>query len=251
MDAIGGRAQREREHYNKGLKRALYTKIFRGSYFYRRQTEEILQQHLQHASGRRVLELGSYRWVRFIEATGIQPRELECINISETELQRGIDAAKTSRVKPRFTLMDANALRFPDESFDLVFGKAILHHLDLARALNEIRRVLKLQGRFVFLEPLGVNPVAKLVRLLTPLARTPDERPLRRKELAEIQERFDTSLYYQQFLSVPAAVLSNLLRFPADGRLLKWAYQIDSFMEQRIPPIRILYRYVIIAGSKR
>jgi SAM-dependent methyltransferase len=251
MDSIGGRAQREREHYNKGLKRALYTKIFRGSYFYRRQTEEILQQHLQHASGQRVLELGSHCWVRFIEATGIQPRELECINISETELQRGIDAAKTSQVKPRFTLMDANDLRFPDESFDLVFGKAILHHLDLARALSEIRRVLKLQGRFVFLEPLGVNPVAKLVRLLTPLARTPDERPLGRKELAEIQGRFDTTLYYQQFLSVPVAVLSNLLRFPPDGRLLKWAYQIDSFMEQRIPPIRILYRYVIIAGTKR
>jgi SAM-dependent methyltransferase len=176
---------------------------------------------------------------------------LECINISETELQKGIDAAKTSRVKPRFTLMDANDLRFPDESFDLVFGKAILHHLDLARALSEIRRVLKPQGRFVFTEPLGVNPVAKLVRLLTPQARTLDERPLGRKELAEIQARFDAALYYQQFLSVPVAVFSNLLRFPADGGLMKWAYQIDGFMEQRIPPIRILYRYVIIAGTKR
>ena len=54
------------------------------------------------------------------------------------------------------------------ESFDFVYGCAILHHLDYHRALDEICRVLKPGGRILFAEPLGINPVAKLVRLVTP-----------------------------------------------------------------------------------
>lgn len=46
---------------------------------------------------------------------------------------------------------DAEALPFRDQSFDLVIGHAILHHLpDLDRAFAEFRRVLRPGGRLVF-----------------------------------------------------------------------------------------------------
>jgi SAM-dependent methyltransferase len=46
---------------------------------------------------------------------------------------------------------DAESLPFADESFDLVIGHAILHHLpDLDRAFAEFRRVLRPGGRIVF-----------------------------------------------------------------------------------------------------
>jgi ubiquinone/menaquinone biosynthesis C-methylase UbiE len=46
---------------------------------------------------------------------------------------------------------DAEALPFPDDSFDLVFGHAVLHHLpDLAAAFGEFRRVLRPGGRIAF-----------------------------------------------------------------------------------------------------
>jgi len=46
---------------------------------------------------------------------------------------------------------DAEALPFPDDSFDLVFGHAVLHHLpDLDQAFREFRRVLRPGGTFVF-----------------------------------------------------------------------------------------------------
>ena len=46
---------------------------------------------------------------------------------------------------------DAEALPFEDESFDLVFGHAVLHHLpDLAQAFNEFFRVLRPGGTLVF-----------------------------------------------------------------------------------------------------
>ena len=46
---------------------------------------------------------------------------------------------------------DAEELPFDDESFDLVFGHAVLHHIpDLARAFGEFARVLRPGGTVVF-----------------------------------------------------------------------------------------------------
>lgn len=46
---------------------------------------------------------------------------------------------------------DAESLPFPDESFDLLIGHAVLHHLpDLDRAFAEFRRVLRPGGRILF-----------------------------------------------------------------------------------------------------
>jgi len=46
---------------------------------------------------------------------------------------------------------DAELLPFADESFDLVLGHAVLHHIpDVELAMREVLRVLKPGGRFVF-----------------------------------------------------------------------------------------------------
>jgi ubiquinone/menaquinone biosynthesis C-methylase UbiE len=46
---------------------------------------------------------------------------------------------------------DAESLPYPDDSFDLVVGHAVLHHIpDVELALREVVRVLRPGGRFVF-----------------------------------------------------------------------------------------------------
>jgi ubiquinone/menaquinone biosynthesis C-methylase UbiE len=46
---------------------------------------------------------------------------------------------------------DAEQLPYPDETFDLVIGHAVLHHIpDVGLAFREVLRVLKPGGRFVF-----------------------------------------------------------------------------------------------------
>lgn len=58
---------------------------------------------------------------------------------------RGLELAVDGEV------VDAETLPFADDTFDLVVGHAVLHHIpDLEQSLREIMRVLKPGGRFVF-----------------------------------------------------------------------------------------------------
>lgn len=51
----------------------------------------------------------------------------------------------------RGEVADAESLPFDDDSFDLVIGHAVLHHIpDVEQALREVLRVLRPGGRFVF-----------------------------------------------------------------------------------------------------
>jgi len=62
-------------------------------------------------------------------------------------------------------------LPFADESFDVVFGKGVLHHLDVSVAAGELYRVLKPGGKAAFAEPMGMNPLLKFVRNYIPFRR--------------------------------------------------------------------------------
>jgi SAM-dependent methyltransferase len=64
----------------------------------------------------------------------------------------------------RLSVAAGENLPYADESFDVVFGKAILHHLDADLGWTEISRVLKPGGKAVFVEPMGMNPVLNFVR---------------------------------------------------------------------------------------
>jgi SAM-dependent methyltransferase len=74
-------------------------------------------------------------------ATDISPGMLRALSASASELGLSVETVAC----------EASALPFPDESFDLVFGHAVLHHLpDLAAAFREFRRVLRPGGVVAF-----------------------------------------------------------------------------------------------------
>src|SRR5204863_1512025 len=74
-------------------------------------------------------------------ATDVSPGMLSILRQSAAELGLRVETA----------VCDASALPFPDNSFDLVFGHAVLHHLpDLDAAFAEFRRVLGPGGMLAF-----------------------------------------------------------------------------------------------------
>jgi ubiquinone/menaquinone biosynthesis C-methylase UbiE len=76
---------------------------------------------------------------------------LTATDISSRMLQRLADTAAALDLEAETVATEAEELPFEDESFDLVFGHAILHHIpDLDRAFAEFRRVLRPGGAIAF-----------------------------------------------------------------------------------------------------
>lgn len=216
----------------------------------RRRDDLIRRVHTQHVHNR-VLEIGSQAWEAHFIKWGLHPTQLTCINISERELDMGRATAQTLNVPVDFQLMDAHDLQFDDATFDFVFGVAILHHLNFEKAIQEISRVTKPGGDILFIEPLLLNPVARVVRALTPKARTPDEKPLAREELRLLDRYFRPKHVYTDLFAFPAALLSRVARAAPDNWLTRSADGLDKAMSEAIPFVGAYYRTISVYGQRR
>lgn len=113
------------------------------------------------------------------------------IDISDEGIKKAQLLAKGKKSDVKFYQMNAEDMQqFNENSFDIVTGRAILHHLDLNKAYSELSRVLRKNGRAVFVEPLGHNPIINLYRKLTPSMRTEDEHPLTVKDIKKANTFF-------------------------------------------------------------
>ncbi len=212
---------------------------------------EVLRAAMRDANGMRVLEIGSQSWEWCLFRYDYQPRQLTCINISQAELEVGRQHAETLGVSCDFRRMDAHGLEFVDGSIDLVFGVAILHHLDFPCALREIHRVLRNGGKIVFVEPLRHNPVARLVRWMTPHARTPDELPLGRPELQLIKRNFVVDNYYSELFTVLGAMITQPFFKSPINPVTRFCSLADELLVRLVPAAGAYYRSVVIRGTKR
>ena len=77
--------------------------------------------------------------------------QLTATDISSGMLQRLSATSEALGLEAETVATEAEQLPFADESFDLVFGHAVLHHIpDLERAFDEFRRVLRPGGAIAF-----------------------------------------------------------------------------------------------------
>lgn len=148
--------------------------------------------------------------------------------------------------------MGAEKLDYPDETFDVAVGFAIMHHLDLNLAIPELYRVLKPGGVAYFAEPLGSNPLINMYRWLTPQYRTKDEEPLKLKMLAPLLSRFlkfDHKEYYvTALLSVAISYIPfGKKLFPALNRQLM---TFDEALLSWFPGLGYFAWYTIIRLKK-
>jgi SAM-dependent methyltransferase len=212
---------------------------------------EVIRAAMREATGKRVLEIGSQSWEWCLARYGYRPERLTCINISEEELQIGCAQAAKLGFPCDFRRMDAHHLEFADGSLDLVFGVAILHHLEFGHAMREIHRVLREGGMIVFVEPLRHNPVGRLLRWLTPHARTPDELPLGRPEMHLVDRNFEVDNYYSELFTVLGAMIAQPIFKNPINPLTKFCDLVDERLVRMVPAVGAYYRSVVIRGTKR
>lgn len=164
---------------------------------------------------------------------------VDAIDISPAGVEIAAAKAREDGLSGRlgFQVMNAEAMSFADGHFDVVFGKSILHHLELRKGLGEVARVLKDEGKAVFFEPLGHNLLINAYRKLTPRLRSPDERPLRAADLALFGEFFaDVRIHYFHFLAMLAIPFWRMSRvFPT---LVGFLDRLDRFLFKVFPALR-------------
>jgi ubiquinone/menaquinone biosynthesis C-methylase UbiE len=113
-----------------------------------------LRKALGHEPGHyaRSLEIGAgtgYFTLNLLRAGLIG--QATCSDISPGMLETLADNARRLELEVRTEPADAERLPFADESFDLVLGHAVLHHIpDLPRAFAEFERVLAPGGTVLF-----------------------------------------------------------------------------------------------------
>ena len=147
-----------------------------------------------------------------------------------------------------FIAMNAEELKFENNSFDLVCGTAILHHLDLKKAYPELARVMKADAKAVFMEPLGHNPFINFYRSLTPAMRTEDEHPLFMKDIKLIGNYFSKyEVKYFHLLSLLAVPFRNTFLF---NGLLSFLNGTDQILFMIFPFLKRFAWYVVIIISE-
>ncbi len=190
-------------------------------------------ESLGDLTGKRVLEYGcGDGWCTvdlcktgaFVDAFDISPEATASAEV--TLSNAGFEDMSEIRT------LGAEKLDYPDASFDICFGFAILHHLDLELAIPEMKRVLKPGGIALFAEPLQGNPLLRLYRRLTPQFRTPDERPMMIREFPDVFDGFSDIRHKEYYLAGQAAM--GLLYVPFISRAYPFAHKVCWSMDRAI-----------------
>lgn len=138
-------------------------------------------------------------------------REVIGIDISEVAIAQAQRIAAAKQLEnAKFVVDNAESMRQPDASVDVLAGSGIVHHLDIPRAMQEVRRVLRKGGIAIFAEPMGHNPVVNWYRNRTPELRTPDEHPLLVRDIRTMSKGFArTKVTYFGFIAPVLGFLGN------------------------------------------
>ncbi|WP_182870604.1 class I SAM-dependent methyltransferase [Stieleria mannarensis] len=169
--------------------------LFRRHWYkqYNRYLWQSVLKELGDLEGRKVLFVGCGSSASAAKDLASRGADVWCNDISPASLDQLMkhpfgDLAE--RIHP--VVSDAENTPFEDDFFDAVVGTAIVHHLDIPKFFDEVRRVCRPGARFVFSEPLGTNPLIELFRLVTPSLRVPTEHPIRPSDLKYFRENCES-----------------------------------------------------------
>jgi phosphatidylethanolamine/phosphatidyl-N-methylethanolamine N-methyltransferase len=128
-------------------------------------------QHMAIAPGDRVLEVGVGTGINL----SLYPRECSVtgVDLSDSMLEKAHErVARNGLTNVRVLQMDASALTFPDDAFDIVYAPYLISVVpDPVRVVTEMRRVCRPGGRIVILNHFRSSNaiMSRAERLISPL----------------------------------------------------------------------------------
>ncbi|HEV7395967.1 MAG TPA: asparagine synthase (glutamine-hydrolyzing) [Pyrinomonadaceae bacterium] len=160
------------------------------------------------------------------------------MDISEPIMKVAKERLVKNEIFNSVSFINASAHNIPlaDESVDLVFGIAILHHLHLQLVSREVYRILKKGGRAIFQEPVRNSKVIKLLRGLIPYQAedvSPFERPLTDEELSDFGGEF--SQYRSKAFTLPYINLAGIL--PVANKFINPLQRFDGAVLRKFPSL--------------
>jgi 2-polyprenyl-3-methyl-5-hydroxy-6-metoxy-1,4-benzoquinol methylase len=150
--------------------------------------------------------------------------------------------------RTRFDVCPAGQTGYPEQSFDIIIGFEVLHHLHmiLDDVYTEISRLLKAGGEVYFIEPVANHPMVRKLRRAVPVevVATADERQLEYHELERVREFGFADLSFRHFRFV-----ERLHRVMGESRR-RALRRIDYHIERYFPFLRPLYGILLVAAHK-
>ncbi|MCC2643865.1 MAG: rebM 2 [Nitrospira sp.] len=153
--------------------------------------------------------------------------------------------AEANSVNVAFLCQPFEELNFPDESFDVVFGAFVLHHVDLPKASQQIARLLRPGGKAVFIENSALNPMLMVARSKlcgrfgVPQYSDDHEHPLTRRDIATLRQAFPgaCTIHY------PSLLFFRLLDFYLFKKRWSWMTALLRRCDQSAGSIPFVRRY--------
>jgi len=138
-------------------------------------------------SGMKILEVGAGDGEFTKRIVKIVPAKVTVVatDVTPAVVKRGKKEIKRQNLS--FKVDNLEAMAFQKESFNIICGVSILHHINTKKAIKEIYRVLKKDGEMFFTEPNYINPHVYLGLHIKPFRErmefSPDETAFKRWEL--------------------------------------------------------------------
>ncbi len=142
--------------------------------------------------------------------------------------------------------MDATRVALCDGSFDVVLCDSIFHHVDIASAFAEARRLVRPGGLLVILEPIALSPTLQTLRRAVPVPAegSPGEAPLTAEQVDEIVAQLPGAelKYFRMFARVDRLGLGrrvNILAYRFDRLLMNVLPLMRRFASQIVIGVRL------------
>jgi ubiquinone/menaquinone biosynthesis C-methylase UbiE len=152
-------------------------------------------KHLGDVNGKTLLDLGCGAGENSVYFSKLGAR---CVasDYSPGMVDVALKLAEKNGVSVEGRVINAMAIDYPDNSFDIIYAANLLHHIpDPLITIREMHRVLKPGGKMCFWDPLRHNPVINIYRQIATEVRTEDETPLHIDIVKSVQQQFSSTRF--------------------------------------------------------